>query len=312
MLSHTKSFRWKSQYFEKGQGIAVSRVEEVVDRVFYDAKARKEVKRAIERLGGAGSSLFWDLYLRRVSNTVLGFSEEHLTYLKFASGTLPKTGQITDWNCGTGNLAAGLLLAVPERKLMAIDSNPRAVIAAKRLQKHFFPEGNSAFSAKVGSPLSPELSIPVSEGAVIHNGLFLMESDSAKIEFLKEVAANLLPDGLLLLVEPKPWLQKQSVLRLWLTRMIRSAVQNHSPVSEFEIALFTEVQRRLFVEAPTRFLDTKEWIAVAKQAGFAIQLVRDAFYGHYTTLVLRKVDVPKAPKKGPVIRYHDDPWPKGE
>ncbi len=312
LLVGTKSFHWKSAYFRKGQGVHVERVEAVVDAVFYDAKARKEVKLALDRLGGPGSNRFWDLYLRRIANGIIGFSEEQLSLLKLASQHLPKQGRITDWTCGSGDLAASLLLGARERTLMAIDSNPRAVIAAKRLAKHFFNDGSVSFAAKLGNPLSPQLSIPVSQGAIVQNGLFLIESDSVKHAFLKEVGANLLADGTLLLVEPKPWLQKQSVLRLWLTRIIKNAAEASSPMTEFEIALFVEFHRRLYLGAPTRFLDTKEWIELCKVSGFSVQLVREAFHGHYSVLVLKKVEIPKPPKKSPVIRYHDEPWPKGE
>lgn len=312
LLSHTKSFQWKSAYFRKGRGVSIARMEAVVDAVFYEPKARMEVRRAIDKLGGRGGRAFWDLYLRRVHNAIVGFSVETLSFLKFANSALPKQGQITDWHSGAGNLAAALSLAVPERRVLAVDSNPRAVIATKRLYRHFFPDGLSIFHAKLGSPVDPQLSIPVSQGAVLHNGLFLLETDSAKKDFLKEIAANLLNNGVFLLVEPKPGLQKQSLLRLWLLREIRSAVEAHSPVSEFEIALFVEFQRRLFLEAPSRFLGTKEWIELAKEAGFGVQLVRDIFHGQYSALLFHKIPTPPKPKKEPLIRYHDDPWPKGE
>lgn len=309
LLSHTKSYRWKSAYFRKGKGVSLGRAEEVVDLVFYDAKARKEVKRAIDRMGGPGGALFWDLYLRRVVNAVMGFSDGYLSLLNLAHSALPTASQLVDWNSGTGNLAAALALGSADRKISAVDSNPRAVIATKRVLKHFFPDKEHSITAKLGDPLAKELSIPVSKGAVLMNSLFLAENESIRLEILKEIHANLQDDGVFFLVEPKPWLAKQSVLRLWVQRVAKSAAASHSPMSEFELAIFTEMQRVLFLEVASEIRDTSELVALCKTAGFEPLLVRDGFYGYFSTILLKKVPVPTAPKKEPVIRYHDEPWP---
>jgi SAM-dependent methyltransferase len=309
LLSHTKSYRWKSAFFRKGKGISTERVEAIVDGVFYDSKVRKEVKRAMDRLGGPLGAAFSDLYLRRISNSVMGFSEGFLSVIQLAHSAMPAEGQITDWNCGSGNLVSALALGSAGRKLTAVDSNPRAVIATKRAFRFFFPEKEMTLVAKQGDPLSPELSIRASQGAVAFQSLYLRESPAAQLEVLKEMAKNLVTGGQLLLIEPKPWLQKQSALRLWVHRIAKSAAESHSPMSEFELALFIEFQRRLFLELSEKVAETKDLVALAKEAGFEVVLVRDTFYGHFTSLLLTKLAPYVPPKKEPVIRYHDDPWP---
>ncbi len=309
MLLHTKGCRWRSEFFDKTAGVHPERAQEVVDHVFYDKKARKELKRAIDALGGGGSSAFWDVYLRRSVNSVLGFSEEYLSLLKLAHSALPDKGNLVDWNCGTGNLASALMLAAPERNLILADSNPRAIAAAKRMLKYFFPSGGN-FVTKVGDPGAPGFKTDAIDGAMLTNTLFLLESDSGKVEYLKAVANHLREDGILLLVEPKPSLQKQSVLRHWLSRLVYSSARSYSPANEYDIALYTEVQRRLFCDTTTDFSTTKELVALCRQAGFAVNLVRDVLHGHYSALVLRKLPVVKEPGFEPVIRYHDEPYPE--
>jgi SAM-dependent methyltransferase len=309
MLLHTKGCRWRSDYFDKSAGVHPERAQEVVDHVFYDKKARKELKRAIDALGGGGASAFWDVYLRRSVNSVLGFSEEYLGLLKLAHSALPTQGTLVDWNCGTGNLASALLLAAPERNVILADANPRAIAAAKRLLRYFFPSGGN-FATKIGDPGAPGFKTDAIDGAILTNTLFLLENDNSKIECLQAVARHLREDGILLLVEPKPSLQKQSVLRHWLSRLVYSATRGYSPANEYDIALFTEVQRRLFNEATTDFSTTKELVSLCRQAGFAVNLVRDVLHGHYSALVLRKLPEVKEPAFEPVIRYHDEPYPE--
>jgi hypothetical protein len=309
MLLHTKGCRWRSEFFDKSAGVHPERAQEIVDAVFYEKKARKELARAIHALGGAGSSAFWDVYLRRSLNSVLGFSEEYISLLKLAHSALPTSGTLVDWNCGTGNLASGLLLAAPERSLILADANPRAIAAAKRLLRYFFPTGGS-FVTKVGDPGEPGFSTKSIDGAILTNTLWLLESDNSKVEYLQAVANHLNEDGLLLLVEPKPSLLKQSVLRLWLSRIVHSATRNYTPANEYDIALFTEIQRRLFNSAQCEISNTKELVIIARQAGFGVNLVRDVLHGHYSALVLRKLPVVKEPGFQPVIRYHDEPYPE--
>lgn len=259
LVLHTKAFRWRSDFFEKSAGVHPSRAESVIDSVFYDVKARREVKRAIDSLGGAGSAAFWDVYLRRSVNTVMGFSEEYLSLLKLAHSALPDKGILVDWNCGTGNLASALLLAAPERTVHIVDSNPRAVMAAKRLLKYFFPQGGN-FTTKVGSPGDGVLNFKNVEGALLQNALFLLEGDGARQEWLQRLADSTVDGGRVLLLEPKPSLQKQSILRLWIQRLVHSSTRNYSPANEFDIALFTEVQRRIFSSAPGSIPTTKELV----------------------------------------------------
>jgi len=113
--------------------------------------------------------------------------------------------------------------------------------------------------------------------------------------------------GTLLIVEPKPSLRKQSALRHWIQRVVKSACLNDSPASEFDIALFAELQKRLFLSSEVELNSAAELVALAGKAGFAVTLVRDVLHGHFSALLLRKVPKPKF-EIDPVIRYHDDPY----
>ncbi len=309
MLLHTKGFRWRSDFFRKGAGVDANRTQEIIDAVFYEREARKEIKRAIDRLGGPGGNAFWDLYLRRSVPSVLGFSEEYASLIQLVHSALPEDGTILDWNCSTGQLGAALALAAEKRTLFFADSNPRAIIAAKRLLKSFFPNGNSHI-AKNTFPGSDELKRKQFQGAIVSNVLFLLENDAQKIEYLTQAGAVLPVGSPLVLVEPKPMLQKQSVLRLWLNRLANSAARQYSPGSEFDFAMYAEVQRRMFHSVTGSLSTTKQLVEISRQAGFEVTLVRDVLHGHYNALLLRKLPAPKKAEKEIVIRYHDEPYPE--
>ncbi|MBY0371450.1 class I SAM-dependent methyltransferase, partial [bacterium] len=219
LLLHTKPARWKSEALEKGLGVDASQAEKVVDWVFYDGRAKKELSRVLDGRGGVFSAPFWDTYLRRSENAVLGFSDGYAELLKLVSSSLPEQGLITDWKCGTGTLAASLWLAAPNRLITAIDPNPRAVVATRRLSKSFFPD-NNPLMVKAGDPTN--LRIHPAAGAVLMNGLFLLDTE-AKVQMLSLIHERLDVGAPLLLVEPKPTLSRQSALRLWIHRVVKSA-----------------------------------------------------------------------------------------
>lgn len=307
LLMHTQAFRWKSEYFDRTAGADPERAAQVVESIFYDTRARREVKRAVDSLGGVDSAKFWDVYLRRSVNSVLGFSSEYLSVLQLAHSALPETGSIVDWTCGTGNLACVLQSASPERMVSAVDSNPRAIAATRRMVRGFLPQGG-LYNLKQGTPFEPGFSLKPTDGAILQNALFLLESDSSKVQVLQAVGEHLRENGTLLLIEPKPTLQKQSVLRAWVQRLVDSSLHNLSPANEFDIAVFSEVQRRLLLDAPA-FSTTAQLVDIAREAGFEVTLVRDVLYGHFSALVLRKLAVVKKRGTEPVIRYHDEPYP---
>lgn len=304
LLLRTQGLRWKSDFLEKGTGVHPQQGEQIVDWVFYDARAKKELHRALSAKGGAFGSAFWDAYLRRSENAVLGFSDAYSDLLKHVSSTLPEQGFIVDWRCGTGTLASSLLVAAPNRLITAVDPNPRAVVATRRVAKAFFPE-RSPLMVKAGDPTQPEFRLHPAGGAVLFNSLFLLDTES-KALMLEKIHERLDNDGLLLLIEPKPSLQKQSALRLWVQRIVKSACFNDSPVTEFDVALFTEYQKRVLGNKEFQLLAPSEIVALATAAGFSVVLVRDALYGQYTAITLKKLPKPKVSFE-PVIRYHDDP-----
>ncbi|MBY0372208.1 hypothetical protein K2X33_16115, partial [bacterium] len=81
---------------------------------------------------------------------------------------------------------------------------------------------------------------------------------------------------------------------------------NDSPITEFDIAIFAELQKRLFTSKEVILTNSSELVSLAAEAGFAVTLVRDVLHGHFSAVLLKKLPKPKA-KFEPVIRYHDDP-----
>lgn len=304
LLRRTKTARWRSDFLYRTKDVTPERAEEIVDAVFYDKRARKEVKRAIDRLGGVGGSLFWDVYLRRTWTSIMPFTDGYQSFMQLANTSLPVDGIIADWTAGSGTLLAALAVAGPERKPVALDANPRGIIATKRLFKNFFPPGGPLVAKSI-DPFDPEAKLPSADGAIVHGLLMLLENDEDKVALLARFGQSLKTGGRLLLVEPKPTLQKQSLLRLWVQRVAKSAAFNRSAANEHDLALFTEVNRRMFIETEAKFSPTVELVAIAKAAGFETALVRDVLYGHFSALLLTKL--PPKPKSQPVIRYHDDP-----
>ncbi len=304
LVRRTKTARWRSGFLYRTKSVTPERAEAIVDAVFYDKRARKEVKRAIDRLGGVGGSLFWDVYLRRTWNSIMPFTDGYQSLMQLANTSLPVDGTIADWTAGSGLLLAALSVAGPERKPVALDANPRGIISTKRLFKNLFPPGGPLV-AKTLDPFDADASLPSADGAIVHNLLMLLDADESKVALLARFGQSLKTGGQLLLIEPKPSLQKQSLLRLWTMRVAKSAAFNRSAANEHDLALFVEVNRRFFAETETQFSPTTELVAIARAAGFETSLVRDVLYGHFTALLLTKL--PPKPKREPVIRYHDDP-----
>ncbi len=303
LISKTPQFRWKSEYLERNLNLSPARVDAIVDAVFYEKDFQREMKRTIQKLGGIDAPRFWDVYLRR-SDAVLTLSDAYLEYLQLVNMALPVTGHLTDLSCGSGALSASLIISAPDRQLLAMDSNPRAAIATKRVLKHVFAFG--AWDTKALDLSKPDFKLPPTDALILKDSLFLIETDEAKIQWLSHLGKFLKPGGTLLLAEPKPSLQKQGSLRAWLERVAKSATTGKYILNEFDLALFLDIQRRLFLGSAFPFSTTQELMELAKQASFEVKLVRDSLYGHYSILVLTKVE--KA-RKEPVIRYHGDRKP---
>lgn len=306
LISKTTQFRWRSDFLDRNLHMTPERIDTIVDGIFYDKKMQREMKRVIQKVGGIDSNRFWDVYLRR-ADAVMSLSDAYLEYLQLVNSTLPITGHITDLNCGSGALSASLIISAPDRQILAMDSNPRAAIQTKRVLKHVFALG--AWDTKALDLTNPEFKLPPTDALILKDSLFLIETTESKVQWLEHLGKFLKPGGTLLIAEPKPSLQKQSTLRAWLERIVKSSTTGKYIFNEYDVAMFLDIQRRLLLGAAFPFATTQELMEIAKLASFEVKLVRDSLYGHYSVLVLTKVE---KVRPEPIIRYHGDRRPKSD
>ncbi len=288
LVSESTPFSWKSEVIKSKNRVSSAQVDRVLEEVFASRKLRAEVARVIDQLGGPQSPRLWNLYFQRCYNAIEGMSHGYISLLLEASRHLPKTGTIYDCGGGTGNFSTALLCLGSQRKVKLFDMSAQARRIARQTAGRFKVDARlTTISANLNGNLASGNS---AEGIVLNNVLYTLGDKSRKLAFLKNLHSILKPGGVLVLNDPCATHQSAEALRGHLKQVVGSAAYHRSPMTQFDVALYTEVNCKVLAGQTAPFLSQPELISLAHKAGFALIAPPETrFYGVDTLLILRKV-----------------------
>ena len=234
------------------------------------------------------SEAFWSR-LAESYDTLYAFSDGHRELFEKIDEALPKKEvTILDIGGGTLNVSTYLSLRSPERTIVAIDLSAKALsIGAKKLAL----VGTAALhQAAQISVFDPAFAHNSADGAVMFDVLFTMKNKKAALE---KVYANLRGGATLVLIDPLPRVRSQEVLKGLLTEMALSAVANHSPMNDFDLALLAvaslhRMNRVRGNGGGASFMGPDRMERLVKEAGFHVDSSESALRGLSRILILKK------------------------
>ena len=280
---------WESHFFSPTKVASVGKATSVIERVFSEAAAQRELARVIRGKGGLQSPALWDLYFASYDR-VVAFSDGYLRLLKSAHAMIPAKGVILDCGSGTGNFASSLLSASNGRKLVAIDISSQGLALARAKLELIDPTGRTFEIRRESLERALGRRKGYADGAVLNNVLYSLGGRERK-RVLRGIFQALRPGGALYLCDPQLGIQESKKgLKQFLKRIAADAVLNSSPMTELDLALVAYLNRELVsTERKGRpFLAEEEISALVRSCGFQELRCESAYYDAAMLFHLRR------------------------
>lgn len=282
----SESIKWKSDFLKDRLVTDPQKARQISDSVFEVKQLQYEVAQAIKDMGGPQSPALWDAYFQRAYNTVAASSSSYLQTVALSISKLP-SGKIIDFGSGPGNFSLAILLSSPYRTVHGIDMSPLAVQSATNMLTATVPQAKGRFHFQNGNLLEMPPNQLKGDGGVMNNVLYNMQTTREKVNLLKKVRSQLKPGARFVLNDPLPKGQNEAELKNWLASLADSATRNGSPLTEYDIAFLSEINRSQLTRGNIPFSTPKELINIAQQAGFVlVEGPLETYGGLVTSLVL--------------------------
>ncbi len=294
---------WDSDYFSPSLVKDESRARRLVDIVNDNEIARWETHRFLSSLTGisesAGKSVkqllddhapVRKLYYSLRDN-VTPYSSRFTELAQFVHDNLPARGLIADFGAGTGTMSTALILAAPQRSLIAVDlSSERLLLAESKLRfiryRYVVNQGHALTQMDLTEEGAETLGVSLS-GAVMNDVLNTIPPPD-RLRVLNGIYASLLPGASFILCDPNAHrLANNQQLRDRLMTETLSAVENNNRLTEFEFALNAYIELELIKERAPLFLTTQEVEQLFTLARFRMTSSRVEFE-HSTCWLLQK------------------------
>jgi ubiquinone/menaquinone biosynthesis C-methylase UbiE len=155
---------------------------------------------------------------------------------------LPRKGTILDLGAGTMNFPLFALMKSPSRKVVAVDFAPQALLQGRkklRLLLEGLPlDGHRWVEATLPNSRLRDVR---ADAVTLINVLYAMKDKQAMLLTAK---ANLKPGGTLILVDYTPRFRSAEKVKKFLLALASSAMLNHSPMTDFDLALISAIYLR--------------------------------------------------------------------
>jgi len=290
-IDPNRSFWWPSRYLKTSRVIEAARAIEIVQQIGEPGSAiLSEMERALGNISQILEPSFWDSYFRAY-DLLVSFNHPYRELLQLAHRHLPLSGKIMDLGSGTGNFSLALAAWGPNRAFALVDQSQVGLdLAASKFR--VMGSENEPLPRLVKRSLLDEAAFPECDGAVLNNVLYSIPAVSDKKAILERVYRSLSAGGAFFLNDPLPTTSDAAYFRQSFLHLILGAVTQHSPMTEFDLAVLAVANLRLGEDDgksdQSHFLSCAEIETLAQETGFKVENTRPTYAGISQTYFLRK------------------------